>query len=71
MIIAVAPVFDDRHVHVGTKAIASEVQDDKQQDQQEEDNHPYLHPTWGVGDPSACGPGRILLCRASYEDVSH
>ena len=66
-----------RHVHVGTYAIAGEVQDHKQQDQDDEDDHKHFHPAGCSGGRSPVGPHagaavrgrgrhvRALLCRAS------
>jgi len=53
------------HVHMVSKAIASKVQDDKQQDQQDDETHRHLHPAWGGGGRSAGGLGYIRLPRAS------
>jgi hypothetical protein len=39
-----------------TKAIASEVQDHKQQNQDDEDDHKHYHPTWGAPGRSAGRP---------------
>jgi hypothetical protein len=45
-----------RHVQVVTKAMAGEVQEHKQQDQDEADDSKHLHPAWYGAVPSARFP---------------